>query len=1058
MNSARLSIDTCIIQSYSGQAYLLVSRFSASGSVSGFKGVEPLQFFDFYSAHQFLKRLETSLSFWRRYLFAIQDTSGLNVNSDEAILEIIAVKLVKQKILLYALPQLNSRDNAGQSKSYQGREGRIFRFSHPLLVDTRARKHCLSFANSNEAQEFVNELNIDARELQTLNSNYAQPHAVGESIGNTNLAQALADGRLVVLSEHSMTKLKNKNEEDDLAAAAVDYNGVGLGPPTSTIPLTWFSLKLVDEVGESVSGVDVNIVVDNEHHTLTTDGSGTIKVEQVKDKFSFATIADAKLLRDKIESRWQQKREVIVEERDNLTRRPFTNALESLTLKHEKPHTLAIIPPRGKLLIELLDKAGQPHRNFTYQIEGPEQYSGEVDENRFVHHDDVVHGNYSLKFSVVNFKGTDYETTSEYKSPSVVVDPEEVRSQKRRLGHTPTARLARIIGSVFSDGKSFLLPTALTALKPILSLLRETSPVQLLIVGHTDASGNVSYNEALALERAQMVKSYLEGDVDTWLQQYENTHNINKRWSTSEDLKMLNALPDFITKPRDETPVRWFQWTRNLTVDNNAGPKTRRQLIFEYMQLHECLAKSSTLLPCVAHGAGPHKPLGEAETAPLEIDVAPSSLQRRVDFFIFDRFFGVKPAISTPAGPEYDAWVDRADPIENFIAEPIKREFSIIEFGDINFATDREIILPQMRKQTRGSGLMAENIFRFAIEFFYAQQRFGGAKQVLIAGHTDTMGSDNHNLQLSERRALNTQLYLSGDRSAWAEQSFNNATTSDYQHILTWVDDVKVWFCDPGGIDDKFGPKTRDALRQFKYFYNQEFETNLPEDGIKRVEDWLAFYDIYDQVLANVMNISVEMLNERKQGLIFIGDKILACGEHQPFDQPGHDAFESQANRRVDLLFFDENEIPDLNATPPGESIYNNPELVPVPIPDRRPQIDAFFANTSEQSIEAHNLLVKQGNSITLHWRVKLAKTIEMTIEDHEGNITVEEHSSGNSKELETASSTFVVDKHVNISIAAVNEFGTEHFFRTVQVTVVDKNGVGENTSSGSDSISEGVL
>jgi len=45
----------------------------------------------------------------------------------------------------------------------------------------------------------------------------------------------------------------------------------------------------------------------------------------------------------------------------------------------------------------------------------------------------------------------------------------------------------------------------------------------------------------------------------------------DKRWGGNEDQKMISALPDFPTRPAGESPVRWFQRTRGLTVDGAAG-------------------------------------------------------------------------------------------------------------------------------------------------------------------------------------------------------------------------------------------------------------------------------------------------------------------------------------------------------------------------------------------------------------------------------------------------------------------------------------------------------
>ena len=69
---------------------------------------------------------------------------------------------------------------------------------------------------------------------------------------------------------------------------------------------------------------------------------------------------------------------------------------------------------------------------------------------------------------------------------------------------------------------------------------------KILVVGHTDRSGEPRYNDPLSLERADAVAAFLIDDVDTWLARYNNNVSNEKRWGKREDLLMLQSLPDFL--------------------------------------------------------------------------------------------------------------------------------------------------------------------------------------------------------------------------------------------------------------------------------------------------------------------------------------------------------------------------------------------------------------------------------------------------------------------------------------------------------------------------------
>ena len=192
-----------------------------------------------------------------------------------------------------------------------------------------------------------------------------------------------------------------------------------------------------------------------------------------------------------------------------------------------------------------------------------------------------------------------------------------------------------LTGMFFDTNKNFLLPSAMKGMQNLVEIYDKHPNAEMLIVGHADTSGQPSYNDPLSVERANAVAAFVTDDVDAWLERYNLSVSYEKRWGTIEDFHMLESLADFPTKPKDQAAVEWFQETRNLDVDNVAGPQTRKQLIKEYMD-HD-----KTTLPAgitmVTHGCGENFPLNEVgEVDPNAPDGKSDAQDRRVEIFVFD--------------------------------------------------------------------------------------------------------------------------------------------------------------------------------------------------------------------------------------------------------------------------------------------------------------------------------------------------------------------------------------------------------------------------------------
>ena len=165
----------------------------------------------------------------------------------------------------------------------------------------------------------------------------------------------------------------------------------------------------------------------------------------------------------------------------------------------------------------------------------------------------------------------------------------------------------RLVGLNFDVAKCLPLPGAIAGIRKLVEVYGDHPNAEVLVVGHTDTSGDDKYNRELSLERADAVGAYLRDDVEAWLPNYDASRAPEKRWGATEDAHMLSALPASglrFARPGVvlTTAIREFQIAADVTVDGIAGPQTRRALIGAYM------AQDGTSLPAettlVAHGCG----------------------------------------------------------------------------------------------------------------------------------------------------------------------------------------------------------------------------------------------------------------------------------------------------------------------------------------------------------------------------------------------------------------------------------------------------------------------
>lgn len=255
----------------------------------------------------------------------------------------------------------------------------------------------------------------------------------------------------------------------------------------------------------------------------------------------------------------------------------------------------------------------------------------------------------------------------------------------------------------------------------------------------------------------------------------------------------------------------------------------------------------------------------------------------------------------------------------------------MVEFSDALFRYNSAVLLP-VEIAPSSDGLDRGGLDMVAACLFFAQNH--PDKAILVAGHTDTVGSPESNVRLSGLRAQAVHGLLMGLRDDFAEACFGPHLTqeqryphggdgskagtlySDYADVLNWLADNFGWDCQCGYPNGP--PWIYDATLRFQKAYNasqvkaEAMQADITATGVFDRPTWAAVFDCYQAKLAECLCLSPGELSSLRGGLKFLpsASPYASCGESKPLDHMGVDNFRSQTNRRVEVLFFDPGEEP----------------------------------------------------------------------------------------------------------------------------------------------------
>ncbi len=116
-------------------------------------------------------------------------------------------------------------------------------------------------------------------------------------------------------------------------------------PPPTAIDTTWFSLEVVDEVGDAIDGLDIAYIVLGAKRVVTTNGAGIARIDGVAAGFASAAVVSLDAAREKLRPRWKEPRDPKkITDPTSIVREIGDGVTQPVSLECTVPRTLVITP------------------------------------------------------------------------------------------------------------------------------------------------------------------------------------------------------------------------------------------------------------------------------------------------------------------------------------------------------------------------------------------------------------------------------------------------------------------------------------------------------------------------------------------------------------------------------------------------------------------------------------------------------------------------------------------------------------------------------------------
>jgi hypothetical protein len=230
----------------------------------------------------------------------------------------------------------------------------------------------------------------------------------------------------------------------------------------------------------------------------------------------------------------------------------------------------------------------------------------------------------------------------------------------------------------------------------------------------------------------------------------------------------------------------------------------------------------------------------------------------------------------------------------------VRTPIHIIEVPDVLFALGSAV--PALDEEGWLVGAIATAVL-------YAKDE-GAARQerLIVCGHADTTKNPEVNYRIAEQRAQMVKAILEQNAEGWKTLAAKYGRVRDYQRTLKSLAVAYGWSCDPGDVDNKYGPKTEAAVQAFQRECNERYNMGLTVDGDVGPKTWGAIHRTLCALLCEHLDIAGTATPAPPKWLKPVygfpaGQGVYSCGESFPVDAVGRDDVASEENRRVELVF-----------------------------------------------------------------------------------------------------------------------------------------------------------